>query len=242
MRQTSQHCFQVSVKDCVSTVKVESARDAKKTAESLQRDTRPLAAVTKLILSSWIQLLIPFLTSILWLWGVGYHSSCLSLCVCLCPCSFCHDQTSYLFLSPFPTLMCPLCDPITPLPFPLFPCGGDMWIRAGESSTSACLGMLEHPWSDTNRQLRRSQSDQTQAYLVGSLKKEWLEIINRVKSDCRCVAFKGVYMATLLQCCIQAQEEDFCLTFVNRDDYSLCHSSLLRRMSGKGGRPRGWLC
>lgn len=114
-----------------------------------------------------------------------------------------------------------------------------MWIRAGESSTSACLGMLEHPWSDTNRQLRRSQSEQTQAYLVGSFKKEWLEIINRVKSDCRCVAFKGVYTATLLQCCIQAQEEDFCLTFVNRDDYSLCHSSLLRRMSGKGGRPRG---
>lgn len=143
MRQTSQHCFQVSVKDCVSTVKVESARDAKKTAESLQRDTRPLAAVTKLILSSWIQLLIPFLTSILWLWGVGYHSSCLSLCVCLCPCSFCHDQTSYLFLSPFPTLMCPLCDPITPLPFPLFPCGvvtcGSEQVRAAHLLAWGCL-------------------------------------------------------------------------------------------------------
>lgn len=32
-------------------------------------------------------------------------------------------QTSYLSPLPFPTLLCPFCDPISPLHFPLFPSG-----------------------------------------------------------------------------------------------------------------------
>lgn len=100
-------------------------RGRKKTVESLQRDSQPLAAVTKLRLSSWIQLLIPPLTSILWLWGVGSSSLFLSLCLCLSLFTLfsLSVQTSYLFPLPFPTLLCPLCDPITPLHFLLFPSG-----------------------------------------------------------------------------------------------------------------------
>lgn len=111
--------------------------------------------------------------SLLWLCGVGSPSLflCLYLCLSLFTLTPYSIQTPYLFPVPFPTLLCPPCDPITPLHFPVSLWSGDMCIGAGESSTSACLGMLWPPWSGANTLPCGSHSDQARAYPIWWCKK-----------------------------------------------------------------------
>lgn len=107
----------------------------------VHRGTRLLAAVTKLWLSCGIQLLIPVVTYIFWRWGILSH--CLVVTPCLVcftrflslPISFSHIVVSLLWsryasLLPSVSLWC-----------------DDIRMRAGDSSTSACLGMFSPPWS-----------------------------------------------------------------------------------------------
>lgn len=61
----------------------EREREKENNLECREGQDQPLAAGRKLLLSSWIQLLIPPLPSILRLWRVGSPSFFLSLCLCL---------------------------------------------------------------------------------------------------------------------------------------------------------------
>lgn len=121
-----------------------------------------------------------------------------------CPVSLsgCHSlpcllhQVSYLFQFPFPTLLCLHCDPVTPLCFFLLSLwSGDIRIRAGDSSTSACLWMLSPSLSDPSRLTCGSQCN-------------WGLASTRIKVAIR---LKQVHVFSL--CCIQKWEELLCLTF-----------------------------
>ena len=161
VRPTSQRCVQVSMKGCVSVVKGErensgespegrsaSSSCDKAPTQQLDPAVDPSSNIYPRTLRGGISFTLPVPSSLF----VSLYSFSLSI------------QTSYLFSLPFPTLLCPICDPVSPLHFPLVSLrSGDMWIGAGESGTSSCLGMLRPPRSDANALPCGSQSDQAQA-------------------------------------------------------------------------------
>lgn len=75
-------------------------------------------------------------------------------------------QTSYLSPLPFPTLLCPFCDPVSPLCFPQIPSGVVTYIGAGESRTPSAWGHSVVMGMTRGWVTYRSYSDQAQDYLI----------------------------------------------------------------------------
>lgn len=151
VRQWPQRCFQVSAKGCECSDSTEGVMEkGKQYGVSGGDSLQPLAAVTKLQRGcSWIQLLIPPLTSIPSLRGVGPPSLFLSprLLSVFTFSPLLHPD--FLISSHF---LFPHCCVPSAIQFHLSgsPWSGDMWIRAGESTTSSCKWTLRPPWSGMN--------------------------------------------------------------------------------------------
>ena len=142
VRPTSQRCVQVSMKGCVSVVKGErensgespegrsaSSSCDKAPTQQLDPAVDPSSNIYPRTLRGGISFTLPVPSSLF----VSLYSFSLSI------------QTSYLFSLPFPTLLCPICDPVSPLHFPLFPSGavtcGSEQVRAEHLPVWGCSGL-----------------------------------------------------------------------------------------------------